>query len=287
MQDLRAAAVQMNAVLGDVVGNLDQIERWTRRAVEDGAQLICFPELSVSGHWCAGGIWDVAESVPGGPSCRRLEQIARELDCIISAGIAEMDAGVVFNTQLLVGPQGVLGTQRKLHLSGDEYFHFGSGNTINVIETSLCRVGIGICYDTIFPETARIAAVKGAEVYLAPHAARCGEWSDDHRTQRQKVASVRDRAHMTFRSRAYDNGMFVIYCNQAGAAGEDTNHCGGILFVDPAGKVMAQSTTELIEDEMVISDLRAEDYEVRRRARCFNLQTRRPEIYGDLCRHSG
>ena len=284
MEDFRAAAVQMNAPLGEVEGNLDRIEGWTQRAASEGARLICFPELAVSGHWCDGEIWDVAEEVPGGLSCTRLERLAEELTCFLSVGIAELDAGLVYNTQMIIGPRGLIGKQRKLHMSADEYFHFRTGGSINVIDVGFCRLGIGICYDTVFPETARIAALKGAEVYLAPHAARCGQWTADADRQREKVATVKDHARMTFRSRACDNGMFVIYCNQAGPAGPETNHCGGILFVDPSGVVLAESETDVIEDDMVICDLAAELYNARRRARCFNLQTRRPEIYGESCR---
>ena len=286
MQDLRVAAVQLNAPLGEVEANLDQIERFAREATERGAQLICFPELCITGHWCAGDVWAASEPVPEGPSCRRLTELAAELGCFLSVGIAERDAGVAYNTQVIIGPEGFLGKQRKLHMSADEYFHFRMGGRVHIIDIGLCRLGIGICYDTVFPETARIAAIKGAEVYLAPHAARCGQWTDDPNEQRSKVALVKEHARMTFRSRAYDNGMFVIYCNQAGPAGPDTNHCGGVLFVDPSGNILAESRTELIEDEMVVCDLEAELFEARRRARCFNLQTRRPEIYGDICRIS-
>lgn len=286
MEDFRAAAVQMNAPLGAVEANLEAIEQYATRAAADGAQLICFPELAVSGHWCSGEIWDVAEPVPDGPSCRRLERLAWDLDAVLSVGIAERDANIVFNTQMIIGPEGFIGRQRKLHMSADEYFHFRMGGSINVIDIGICRVGIGICYDTVFPETARIAAIKGAEVYLAPHAARCGQWPEELSGQRKRVAALKRNARMTFRSRAWDNGMFVIYCNQAGPAGEDTNHAGGILFVDPSGEVLAESETELIEDEMVVCDLEAELFELRRRARCFNLQTRRPEIYGEISRMS-
>ncbi len=284
MEDFRAAAVQMNAPLGEVEANLERIERYARQAAAEGAELVCFPELSVSGHWCAGEVWDISEEVPGGPSCWRLERLADELGCFLSVGIAEREASIAYNTQMVIGPQGFLGKQRKLHMSADEYFHFRMGASVNVIDIGLCRLGIGICYDTVFPETARIAAIKGAEVYLAPHAARCGQWCDEDEKQRQKVSAVKSNARMTFRSRAHDNGMYVIYCNQAGPAGPDTNHCGGILFVSPSGEVIAESSTDLIEDEMVVCDLDAEAFNVRRRARCFNLQTRRPEIYGDISR---
>lgn len=283
MRDFRAAAVQMNAPLGEVERNLEEIEVWAQKAADRGAHLICFPELAISGHWCSGDVWDISEPVPDGPSCARIEALAAETGCFISVGIAERERGLVYNTQIVVGPDGYVGKQRKLHMSADEYFHFRMGSSVNVIDIGVCRLGIGICYDTVFPETARIAAIKGAEVYLAPHAARCGKWTADPERQRQKVQSVKEHARMTFRSRACDNGMFVIYCNQAGEAGEDTNHCGGILFVDPSGSVIAESQSEVIQDEMVVCDLDAESYRKRRRSRCFNLQTRRPEIYGEIC----
>lgn len=286
MQDLRVAAIQMNARLGEVERNLDQIEGFTRDAVALGAQLVCFPELSITGHWCAGEVWDAAEAVPGGPSCQRLEALCAELGCFISAGIAERDAGVVYNTQMVIGPAGYLGKQRKLHLSADEYFHFRMGGKLHVIDIGLCRLGIGICYDNAFPEVARLAAVYGAEVFLAPHAARCGQWEEDPERQRQKMQAVMENARMTHRSRAYDNGMFVVYCNQAGPAGPNTNHCGGLLVVDPSGEVLAEGRAQTIEDEMIVCDLKKAAYETRRRSRCFNLQTRRPEIYSDLCRIS-
>ncbi len=286
MQDFKAAAVQMNAPLGEIEANLDRIEHYARRATGEGAQLVCFPELAISGHWCAGEVWEISEAVPDGPSCRRLEKLAAQLDCFLSVGIAEREANVAFNTQMVIGPQGFLGKQRKLHMSADEYFHFRMGASVNVIDIGLCKLGIGICYDTVFPETARIAAIKGAEVYLAPHAARCGEWCDDEGKQRTKVAAVKANARMTFRSRANDNGMYVIYCNQAGPAGPETNHCGGVLFVSPAGEVLKESATDVIEEEMVVCGLAAEAFNLRRRGRCFNLQTRRPEIYGEICRMS-
>jgi len=282
MQDMRVAAVQMNAPLGEVEANLDRIESFAREAADRGAQLVCFPELCITGHWCAGDVWAAAEPVPEGPSCRRLEKLANELGCFLSAGIAERDGGVAYNTQAVIGPEGYLGKQRKLHMSADEYFHFRMGGRIHVMDIGLGRLGIGICYDNTFPEVARIAAIQGAEVFLAPHAARCGEWTDDQEKQRQKVRSGKANAKMTHCSRAYDNGFFVVYCNQAGPAGPATNHCGGVLFVDPAGQVIAESQTEVIEDEMVICDLRAEAYEARRKSRCFNLQTRRPELYWEI-----
>ncbi len=282
MVDLRVAVVQMNALLGEVEGNLAQVEQFVRDAADRGAQLVCLPELAITGHWCAGDVWTASEAVPGGPSCSRLEALCRELGCFVSVGIAEREGGVAFNTQMVIGPEGYLGKQRKLHMSADEYFHFRMGGKMHIIDIGLCKLGIGICYDNTFPETARLAAINGAEVFLAPHAARCGEWEDDLDKQLLKIKAVMDNARMTHCGRAYDNGMFVVYCNQAGPAGPETNHCGGLLVVDPGGKILCEGQSSRIEDEMILCDLPAEAYDARRRGRCFNLQTRRPEIYGDI-----
>lgn len=286
MQDLTIAAIQMNAPVGEVERNLRAHVRLARKAAVAGAELICLPELSITGHWCAGDVWSASEEVPDGPSTRRLVELAGELQAFVSFGIAERDRGIAYNTQVIVGPEGYLGKQRKLHMSADEYFHFRMGSDINLFDVGKCRLGIGICYDNLMPEVARIAAVKGAEVYLMPHAARCGAWPRSKQAQGQAIATTKRIWTKCYASRAYDNGMFVVVCNQAGHAADDpvTNHAGGILIFDPNGDVIAESQTERIAEEIVVQRLEAKLHEQRRRGACFPLQTRRPEIYGELCR---
>lgn len=286
MQDLTVAAIQMNAPVGEVQRNLSAHVRLARKAAAAGAELICFPELSITGHWCAGDVWSAAEAVPDGLSTQRLMQLAHELDAVISFGLAERDRGIAFNTQVVVTPDGYLGKQRKLHMSADEYFHFRMGSEIDVFDLGKCKLAIGICYDNLFPEVARIAAVKGAEVYLMPHAARCGTWPRGHKAQAHAIATTKRIWTKCYASRAYDNGMFVVVCNQAGHAADVpvTNHAGGILIFDPNGDPIAESQTDRITEEIVVHRLEAKAYERRRRSACFPLQTRRPEIYGELCR---
>ncbi len=282
MEDLVVAAVQMNAPLGEVQRNREEVVRWARQAAHEGAELVCFPELIITGHWVAPEAWDVCEPVPDGETTRLLVRLAGELGVTISFGIGELEHGLAYNTQVIVGPEGYLGKQRKLHMSRDEYFHYRTGTRMPVIDIGKCKVGIGICYDNMLPEVARIAAVRGAEVYLMPHASRFGEWTSDADRRQQIVRSHKQAHRKYYTSRAYDNGMFVVDCNQAGPAGPNTNHAGGILIFGPDGEVIAESVTDWIEDDMVICELSAEAYAARRRAACFNLQTRRPEIYGAL-----
>lgn len=139
-----------------------------------------------------------------------------------------------------------------------------------------------ICYDNLFPEVARILALKGAEVILSPHAARFGDWKE--KGQEEVVANQKRFYRKVYASRAYDNGTYLVAVNQAGHAGENINHAGGTIFFDPEGEVIAESKAKLIEEEIVVAKLEASKFEARRSSRCFNLVTRRAEIYGEIAR---
>ncbi len=280
MKDCRIAAVQMNAPLGKIEDNLSSIETWARKAQEQDVDLVVFPELSITGHWCSEDSWKASQPLPDGDASMRIADLAQELDIYISVGIGEREKGVQYNTQALFGPQGYLGKQRKLHMSRDEYFYYRTGTKMPVLETEKCRLGTVICYDNVFPEVPRILAIKGAEVILAPHASRFGRW--DQMKPQQRVADQKAYFRKAYTSRALDNGVFYVVVNQAGKAGKDTNHAGGIMIIDPQGEVIEESKTDKIEPEMVTVELKASVFEKRRCSRCFNLSIRRPEIYGWL-----
>lgn len=282
MQTFQLAAIQMNAPLGEVERNRAAVLDWAERAARAGAQLALFPELVVSGHWCSGDVRGAAEPVPGGPSVRALVEAARDLNLVLSVGLAERAGGVVYNAQVLVGPQGYIGTQRKVHMSSDEYFYFCGGREMPVFDVGLCTVGTVICFDGMFPEVARILAVQGAEVLLMPHAARFGAWPEEDEGRRAAVRRQKDNWALWGRARACDNGCYAVLVNQAGPAGPNTHHAGGTVVYDPRGELLAESQTAEIEDEMVLCTLSAEGLEEARRRRCFNLTVRRPELYGAL-----
>ena len=291
MKDFRVAAVQMNSLLGRNAENLRLHVPYFEQAAEAGAQLVVFPEQSVSGHWAEPGFIQAAEPVPDGPSTRRLIELCREHDIYAAAGLAEAHAGAVYNSYLLVAPEGLLGVQRKVHPSGDEYFYYRRGGSFQVFGLPFARIGANICADCNYPESARVAALKGAEVLLAPHAARCGEAPADAEEEAKRVRASRQRAEKVNSVRAADNGMFVIYCNQVGVAGQvgagsdftgtrDVVHAGGVMIFKPDGELLAGSKAERFEDEMVVADLAAADLAAVRGRRCFSLTNRRPAAYG-------
>ncbi|MFP6672553.1 MAG: nitrilase-related carbon-nitrogen hydrolase [Pirellulaceae bacterium] len=291
MENIRVAAISINSPLGDISGVLEGVEHWTRQATEQGAELLLFPELQIVGH-CTPNTWELSERVPAGPSTQRVVEIAMKYNCHISIGLSEKERDIVFNTQILVGPDGYLGKQRKIHLSRDEVLFYKGGLEIPVFDIGKCRVGMIICYDNQFPELARILALRGAEVLLMPHAARVKMWDDTA----ESMAAARQHTHDYFTScyamRARENACFAVLANQAGRAGTvdmyppdspaQPHHCGGAIFFAPDGEVLASSQRDVIEDEMVVAELTADAIAAERALPNYTLKTRRPELYGEL-----
>ena len=100
MESIRVAAVSINSPLGQVESALRGLDHWTREAVDQGAELVLFPELQIHGH-CTPHTWQLAEAVPDGPSTREMERIAREYGAFPCVGLSEKEHDIVFNTQLL------------------------------------------------------------------------------------------------------------------------------------------------------------------------------------------
>ncbi len=291
MDTIRIAAVSINSPLGDVPGVLAAIEHWTRQAVEQGAELVLLPELQIHGH-CTPNTWQLAEPVPDGPSTQQAVRIAREFKTFVSVGLSEKENDIVFNTQILVGPDGYIGKQRKLHLSRDEVLYYKGGREMPVFDIGKCRVGTIICYDNQFPEPARILALRGADVLLMPHAARVKMWTDTP----DSMAAARRHSHDYFIScyaqRARENACFAVLANQAGRAGyvdmyppdspNQPHHCGGAIVFAPNGEVIASSQRDEIRDEMVVADLNSDRLAAERSLPNYTLRTRRPELYSEL-----
>ena len=188
MKTIRVAAVSMNGYLGEPRRALQAIDDWCERARQADVELVLFPELVIHGH-CTPNTWELAAPAPDGPSVEKLVEIARRHQLVLCAGLSEKERDIVYNTQVLVGPHGYIGKQRKLHLSRDETFYYKGGRDITVFDIGSCKVGIVICYDNQFPEIARVLALRGVEIILMPHAGRFKLWDETPESQ----AAARDR----------------------------------------------------------------------------------------------
>jgi N-carbamoylputrescine amidase len=292
MQTLRVAAVSMDGRLGDPQGVLERIEQFAAQAAEGGAELALFPELVVHGH-CTPNTWELAEAVPDGPSTQRLIAIARRHKLFLSAGLSEKERDVVFNTQVVVGPQGYVGKQRKLHCSRDEGLFYKGGREIAVFDLGKCKVGIVICYDNQLPEVPRIAALRGADVLLMPHAAREARWDDTPQSQAAARRHMFDLYTSCYAMRARENACFCVLADQAGRACVDAypadhpyqpHHAGAAMVFDPLGRLIKHAQLETVCDEIVFADLDAKVLAQARSQPNYTLRTRRPELFGELTR---
>jgi predicted amidohydrolase len=282
----------MNGFLGQPDRVLAGIAGWCERAVAAKADLVLFPELVVHGH-CTPSTWELAEPVPDGPSVGRLIQLARHFHLVLCVGLSEKERDIVYNTQVLVGPDGYLGKQRKLHLSRDEVFHYKGGRDLTVFDIGPCKVGIVICYDNQFPEVARVLALRGADVICMPHAARFKLWDDTPESQ----AAARRHAHHFLKKyalRARENACFAVLTDQAGRAGyvdcwprdseNQPHHAGAALVWGPDGELIASTQEECIQEEMIVATLDAGLLARERSLANYMLRTRRPELFGELVR---
>lgn len=293
MQNIRVAAVSMNSPLGQMEKVFQDVDLWCRKAADAGAELTLFPELLIHGH-CTPNTWDIAEPVPDGPSIKRLVELAARYKMFLSVGLSEKENNLVYNTQALVGPEGYIGKQRKLHMSRDEVLFYKGGIEFPVYDIGKCKVGMIICYDNQFPEPARILALRGADILLMPHAARIQMWDDTP----ESMAAARKATYDTFSSnylmRAKENSCFVVLADQVGRAGYvDTypsdsplqpHHAGTAMMFAPCGKLLKAAQHEEIREEMIVCDLEADRLHKERSMPNYTLKTRRPEIYDELIR---
>ena len=270
MHDLRIAMVQMRCRVADFSGNLATIGRFSEEAAARNVDIVCFPELSVCGY--NAGDTTNPEPVPlHGESLRRLEEFGITNKITLMAGFLERSvSGIVYNTQVICGPEGFVGFYRKTHVPTSENGTWSQGAALPVFEHTKVRYGIEICYDSHFPELSTILAEKGAEVIFLPHAsASTGESSEEKRARWMRYVPAR----------AYDNSVFVAICNQVGDNGAGTCFAGVTFICDPRGIVITEVESGT-EEEMIVADLKSSVLsDSRREPGGFFRHFRRPEMY--------
>jgi len=269
MQNIRIAVVQMNCRVGDTVGNIATIQRFVDDAVADRVDMICFPELSISGYNPGDASNPQAESIDG-VSAQAIAEIGRRQGVTFMAGLLERDiSGIVYNTQIVVNDQGVIGAYRKTHVATSEAGSWCQGSEMPVFVHPKARFGIEICFDSHFPEVSTILAQRGAEILFFPHA------SDMDETANEKQA----RWLRYMPARANDNTVYVAACNHVGENGAGRTFSGVSFICDARGCVVAEASNGT-EEQMVVADLKATDLaEARSVSETFYRHFRRPEMY--------
>jgi predicted amidohydrolase len=288
MQKFKLAAVQMNALKDNLAHNLAVHARFTEQAAAAGCRLVMFPELSASAHFGAEDVVRYAESLPGGQICQHMLELSRRHRILVAYGFCESAHGTHYNTHALVGTEGVIGIQRKVHASNNEYFSFRMGRSFEVYDLGFCQIGTLVCFDAQFSESWRVLALKGAEVILLPHASRSG-WGEAVPPERQLEDMRRRYAALPgdFGTYAKENAVFAAFGNQVDYNGHST-HAGGAYILGPRhnalGTQVLAALEPTLEDSLVSAELDPELLESARRSSNFTLKVRRPEVYGEITR---
>lgn len=273
---LVVACVQMEPLIGRKADNLSKTLSLIAQAAGQGARLIVLPELCSTGYMFASRAeaFSLAEPLPEGETCRAWCDMARKLGVYLVAGIAERDGQALYNSAVILGPEGFIGKFRKVHLWNEENLYFEPGNLgFPVFKTPIGRIGTFICYDGWFPESYRLCALQGADIVCIPT-----NWVPipGQDPKREVMANILCMAA------AHSNSLFVAAADRVGVErGQPFN--GRSLIVSytgwPIGGPASADREEIITAEVNLADARR-----KRNWNEYNqvLRDRRTDVYGEM-----
>lgn len=263
----------MDVALADVPRNLEQIGRYVAKAAAGGAKLIVFPECAATGYCfeSADEAREFAQPIPG-PITETVQGYCNKHDCFVVFGMLESDGERIFNAAVLLGPEGVIGSYRKIHLPylGIDMFTDYGDRPFAVHDAGGLKVGMLICYDASFPEATRCLALAGADVVVLPT-----NWPPGSECVAQSAIRVR----------ANENGVYFAAVNRVGTE-RGFPFIGMSSICAPNGDVLAAPTSA--QEEILYADI---DTARSRRKRVIRVEgkheidrfgDRRPEMYAPL-----
>lgn len=264
-----AAAVQFEPALFDKTGNVDKLLSLVREAAESGAALIATPEMATTGYcfFDESEAAAMAEPVPG-PTTDRFADLARETGCHVVVGMPERvpESGLLYNSAVLIGPQGIVGVHRKSHSYIAEPKWAAPGNLGHqVFDTPLGKIALLICMDIHFVETARIQALAEADIIC-----HISAWLAERTPAPYWI------------SRAFENSVYLIESNRWGLE-RGVQFSGGSCIIDPDGSVLASRDAG---DGIVRATIDPKRSRSLRAALDAPVRRRRPELYRELQRNT-
>lgn len=240
---MRVATIQMSAEPTTMADRMGRIAEHVEVAASEGAELAVFPEGSLTGYRLSRTVFRDAEPVMG-PSVERLVELSRANSIVIVAGIVERDASDYYSTLVVVGPRGLIGRYRKMHVSPGEAAFWAAGRETEVIATPVGRIGLGICADMMFrsPWTRYVERVDLVVVAAA--------WPDFRDVRPPLLGQTFARGHFECSRRQPELlqralGVPVIYSAACGHAGEilgmrrALRFAGGSRIIDVSGTTLA------------------------------------------------
>ncbi len=268
-KEFKVALAQFPCKIGSKKHNIAKIAKYAQKAKKKQASIAVFPEMSLTGYTIRDQAYDLAEEIPG-PSTQRIEKIAKKEDLYIVYGMPERSAKgetILFNTAVLIGPEGYVGRYRKTHLPTHSVFeerrYFRPGYEIPVFNTGIGKLGLAVCYDVFFPEVTRALRLKGARFIICISAS----------------PAVRKKFFETLTAaRAIENTCFLAYVNLVGIE-DGLQFWGGSRLISPNGTIIVQSQYD--DEDLSFGIV---NYEELRSVEAFvpTLRDLRPELYASL-----
>jgi len=229
---MKIAVAQVGSIKGAAAENAESVVRWIEQAAGEGIVLTVFPECCLTGYVYNDRAELAAAAIAAdGPEIERIRAACEKASMHAVVGLFEADGGRVYNTALLIGPDGVIGRHRKRHLpflGGDRFVDQPEGIEPAVFDSPVGKVGLAICYEIRFPEVVRTLVLSGAEIVVLPT-----NWP---------VAS-RILADLFTPVRAAENFVYFLAANRNDSE-DGTDFLGSSQIVDPIGKVIAHAGTE-------------------------------------------
>lgn len=270
---IRVAAVQCEPKFADVAANRRMILERFDEATQNGARFVAFPECALTGYGFQDRdeAWPYAETIPG-PSLDVFTRACKSEGAYLVVGMLEADGDRLYNACALVGPDGLIGSYRKIHLPylGVDRFANPGDRPFAVHDAGGLRIGMHICYDGSFPESGRVLSLLGADVLVLPT-----NWP----THSERAAEV------MMATRAMENVVFAIACNRVGEE-RGFRFVGRSSISGTSGETLAFATAD--REEILYAEIDPLKARTKRLVRVPGLHVvdrigdRRPEFYGKL-----
>ena len=273
---VRIACVQMEPIVGEKDRNVRRSIEMIEEAADKGATLVVLPELCNSGY-----VFDtreeafaLSEEIPAGPTCQAWAGVASKHGLHIVAGIDERDGDALYNSSVVIGPHGYVGTFRKVHLWNKENLFFEPGNLgFPVFKTPIGRIGTFICYDGWFPESYRLCALQGADIVCVPTNWVPIPGQDENREAMANILAM---------AAAHSNSIFIAAADRIGTERQQPFIGQSIIVSYTGWPVSGPASPD--KEEIIYADVNLSDARRKRNWNEYNqvLRDRRTDLYNEM-----
>ena len=274
---VKIACCQIEPRVGRKEENLEKTLRFAEEAADEGAIVILLPELANTGYVfnTRSEAFGLSEEVPGGETIRAWEELAMRRGVYLAAGMAEREGGRLYNSSVLMGPEGYIGKYRKLHLWNREKLFFEPGDLgLPVFHTPLGRLAMYLCWDMWFPELTRIYALQGVDLIL-----NITNWVSAGRGREEEETRLTEAVCVAL---AHLNSVFIAAADRIGIE-RGQPFLGRSMIVSPSGELLAGPASHDQEETIFAVCNLVESRKRKRKTRLNHLMLdRRTDVYDTL-----